>query len=150
MKKLIYSTLLIIGFSVYPSKADFIDTTWRVIGWTGEAWYVNTKDIIGSSQKFYKGEADGIFYNCDFKGQSSTYTTYETVDKFLANPEFELFKPAEKELNSSGPEVFVHRITCEGDGNPANRRVLYPFVTTSKRHSAYYLFEGGYFTLYAP
>lgn len=28
--------------------------------------------------------------------------------------------------------------------------VLYPFVTTEKRHSAYYLFEGGYFSLYTP
>ncbi|KQQ72437.1 hypothetical protein ASF70_12975 [Rhizobium sp. Leaf321] len=142
----------VIGALLLPNlaRADFIDTTWTVIGWSGEAWFSNTKNIVGKSQKFYKGEASGIFYSCDNAGQSSTYTTYETVDAFLANPEFELFKPAEKDLRLSGPKVFVHRITCDGGSNPAKRRVLYPFVTTEKRHSAYYLYEGGYFSMYAP
>jgi hypothetical protein len=129
--------------------ADFIDTKWTVVGWTGEAWFANTQNIIGKTQQFHRGEAAGVFYSCDASGQSSTYTTYETVDAFLENPEFELFKPAEKDLRLSGAKVFVHRITCDGHGDPDKRRVLYPFVTTEKRHSAYYLYEGGYFSLFA-
>ena len=150
--KSVLSAAAVIGTLLSPglARADFIDTTWTVIGWTGEVWYANTQNIVGKSQAFFKGEASGTFYSCDFAGQSSTYTTYATVDAFLANPEFELFKPAEKDLRLSGPKVFVHRITCDGDGNPAKRRVLYPFVTTEKRHSAYYLYEGGYFSLYTP
>lgn len=130
--------------------ADYIDTKWSVVGWTGEAWFVEPKNVIGRTQMFHKGEAKGVFYGCDFAGQSSSYTTYETVDEFLANPEFKVFKAAEKDLKLSGPKVFVHRITCEGNGRAENRRVLYPFVTTEKRHSAYYPFEGGFFTLYSP
>ena len=44
-------------------------------------------------------------------------------------------------------ELFVHRITCEGKGDPAARRVLYPFVTTDGRDAAFLPFEGGIFTL---
>jgi hypothetical protein len=151
MLRSLIAALVVSAISVAPqAKADFIDTTWSVIGFTGEPWFVNTQAVIGKSQMFNKGEARGVFFSCDFKGMSSSYTTYATVDDFLKNPEFELFKPAEKELRLSGPKVFVHRITCEGDGNPKLRRVLYPFVTTQKRHSAYYLFEGGYFSLYTP
>ncbi|MQX45739.1 hypothetical protein [Sinorhizobium medicae] len=148
MKKL--ALMLVATVAAFPAKADFIDTTWSVVGWTGEAWYIDTNSVIGKTQRFYKGEAEGVFYQCSFQGQSATYTTYDTVDEFLANPEFKLFKPAEEALRLSGPQVFVHRITCEGDGNPENRRVLYPFVTTQKRHSAYYIFEGGFFSLYTP
>lgn len=137
-------------FNPTHANADFIDTSWTVIGFTGEPYFIEPQAMVGKIQRLNRGEADGAFYRCPFKGQSSTYTTYETVDQFLSNPEFELFRPAEEELRRSGPKVFVHRITCEGAGDPENRRVLYPFVTTQKRHSAYYLFEGGYFTLYAP
>ncbi|MDX0871185.1 hypothetical protein GOE00_31915 [Sinorhizobium medicae] len=152
MREFVFRAFLAAGTLVFPcmSRADFIDTNWTVIGWTGEAWYINTQAVIGKFQSFYKGEASGVFYECDFKGQSSAYTIYDTVEDFLKNPEFETLKPAEKDLRLSGPKIFVHRITCEGEGNPKDRRVLYPFVTTEKRHSAYYLFEGGYFTLSRP
>jgi hypothetical protein len=151
IRKLGLSLAVVVSASLPGNaRADFIDTDWSVIGFTGEAWYADTKAVIGKTQSFHKGEAKGVFYRCDFHGQSSTYTTYDTVEAFLANPEFALFKPAEKDLRISGPKVFVHRITCEGDGNPRDRRVMYPFVTTEKRHSAYYLFEGGYFSLYTP
>lgn len=149
MKRVSFAAALVVLWWA-PATADYIDTTWSVVGWTGEAWYIEPQSVIGKTQMFNKGEAEGIFYKCDFKGQSSTYTTYNSVDDFLEIPEFELFKPAERELRQSGPKVFVHRITCEGSGRPADRRVLYPFVTTEARHSAYYLFEGGYFSLYTP
>jgi len=130
----------------FTAQADYVDTTWVVIGFKGEAWYANTSAVSGSSQRFYKGEAAGVFYQCDYAGQSSTYTTY-TVNEFLANKEFELLKPAEAILRKSGKNIYVHRITCNGNDNPLKRKVLYPFITTDDRYNAYYIYEGGYFSL---
>jgi hypothetical protein len=132
-----------------PAQADFIDTSWSVVGFTGEAWFINTQSVIGQSQTFNRGYAEGVFYNCDYAGQSSTYTRYDN-DAFFANPEFELFLPLREGMTLSSEELFVHRITCEGGGNPAKRRVMYPFVTNEARKSAWYLFEGGVFSLYTP
>jgi len=50
----------------------------------------------------------------------------------------------------SSETLFVHRITCEGGGSSAERGTMYPFVTNEARKSAWYLFEGGVFTLYNP
>ena len=57
------------------AKADFIDTTWSVVGYSGEPWFVSTTDVIGRTQTFNRGSAEGVFFNCDFAGLSSTYTT---------------------------------------------------------------------------
>ena len=132
-----------------PAQADFIDTRWSVVGFTGEAWFINPQSVIGQSQTFNRGYAEGLFYYCDYAGQSSSYTRYDN-DAFFANPEFELFLPLREEMTLSSEVLFVHRITCEGDGNPAKRRVMYPFVTNEARKSAWYLFEGGVFSLYNP
>ena len=141
-------TVLFAGLTS-SAHADFIDTRWSVVGFTGEAWYINSQDIIGKSQLFNRGYAEGVFYNCDYAGQSSTYTRYANED-FFANPEFELFAPERDDMVLSSETLFVHRITCEGNGSSALRRVIYPFVTNEARHSAWYLFEGGVFILYAP
>jgi len=131
------------------AQADFIDTRWSVVGFSGEAWFINPQSVIGQSQTFNRGYAEGVFYNCDYAGQSSSYTRYDN-DAFFANPEFELFLPLREEMTLSSEALFVHRITCEGGGNPAKRRVMYPFVTNEARKSAWYLFEGGVFSLYNP
>jgi hypothetical protein len=131
------------------AKADFIDTTWSVVGFSGEPWFVSTTDVIGRSQTFNRGFAEGVFFNCDFAGMSSTYTTYEP-DDFFANPEFVLFEAVEDGMRLSTSKIYVHRITCEGNGDHLHRQVLYPFVTNDARKSAWYLFEGGVFSLFAP
>ncbi|SEN62157.1 hypothetical protein SAMN04488077_12215 [Roseovarius tolerans] len=131
-----------------PAHADFIDTRWSIVGFNGEAWFINLQTVIGKSQLFNKGYAEGVFYNCDYAGQSSTYTRYEN-DAFFSNPEFGLFAPLREDMSLSSEALFVHRITCEGDGNPTQRRVIYPFVTNEARKSSWYLFEGGVFSLYA-
>ena len=132
-----------------PAQADFIDTRWSVVGFTGEAWFINPQSVIDQSQTFNRGYAEGVFFNCDHAGQSSTYTRYDN-DTFFANLEFEMFLPLREEMTLSSETLFVHRITCEGGGNPAKRRVMYPFVTNEARKSAWYLFEGGVFSLYNP
>ena len=57
----------------------------------GEAWFADTKNIIGKTQDFYKGWSKGVFYSCDYAGQSAIYNSY-TPDKCLKNKEFSLFK----------------------------------------------------------
>lgn len=132
-----------------PARAQSIDTTWLVVGFHGEPWFIDPVHLRGSSQMFNRGFADGVFFSCNFAGLSATYTTYTNAD-FLANPEFSAFQAVEDGLALSSERVFVHRITCEGKGDPQQRRVLYPFVTNEAGASAWYLFEGGVFTLFNP
>ena len=75
----------------FPSiaSAQFLDTKWTVIGYFGELWFAEEEDILGKHQEFYKGWADGVFYSCDYAGQSATYNTH-TIREFLLNKEFEL------------------------------------------------------------
>ena len=129
-----------------PAHADFIDTTWTVTAFTGEAWFVDPDTLIGTTQYFEGGYSEGTFHACDYAGQSASYTTY-APDDFLANPEFAAFATLDDPRLSAAGEIFVHRITCEGGGDPAARRVLYPLVTTDGRDVAFYPFEGGIFTL---
>jgi len=149
MKRFFPTTVTIAAILSTPALADFIDTRWSVVGFTGEAWFINPQSVIDQSQAFNRGYAEGVFYNCDYAGQSSTYNRYDN-DAFFANPEFELFLPLREDMTLSSEALFVHRITCEGGGNPAKRRVIYPFVTNEARKSAWYLFEGGVFSLYNP
>lgn len=129
-----------------PARADFIETTWTVSAFTGESWFIDPAALTGATQSFEGGFAEGAFYACDFAGQSMAYTSYATAD-FLANPEFAAFATLEDPRLSAAGTVFVHRITCEGKGDPAARRILYPFVTTDGRDVAFLPFEGGIFTL---
>lgn len=129
-----------------PAHADFIETTWTVTGFSGEAWFIDPDATQGVSQYFEGGFAEGAFYACDFAGQSMSYTTY-APDDFLANPEFATFAELGDPRLTDAGEIFVHRITCEGKGDPAARRILYPFVTTDGRDAAFLPFEGGIFTL---
>ena len=130
---------------VFPkfSVAQFIDTKWKVIGYVGETWFANPENIIGKYQAFYKGFANGVFYSCDYAGQSMTYNTYSLQD-FLRNKEFKLFK--ENNVLLKDTTIFVHRITCNGKKD-SDRKVMYPFVTVDKSTKAYYLFEGAIFLL---
>lgn len=129
-----------------PARADFIETTWTVTSFSGEAWFIDPDALQGSTQYFEGGFAEGAFYACDFAGQSMAYTTYAPED-FLANPEFASFATLEDARLTEASEIFVHRITCEGKGDPAARRMLYPFVTTDGRDAAFLPFEGGIFML---
>ena len=139
----VYLAAVAVGALAAPARADFIDTVWTVAGFTGEYWYADPSELIGQTQEFHTGFAAGVFYSCDAEGQSATYTTYSLED-FLANPEFILFDGLGEDLFGVTEKLFVHRITCAG-----NRRVMYPFVTTETRDTAYYLFEGGIYLLEA-
>ena len=109
----------------------------------GEAWFADTKNIIGKTQDFYKGWSKGVFYSCDYAGQSATYNSY-TPDEFLKNKEFSLFKKFK--VNFIDEEIFVHRITCNGKKG-FDRKVMYPFITQNNSKKGYYVFEGAIYIL---
>ncbi|WP_109312473.1 hypothetical protein [Ruegeria sp. AU67] len=101
-------------------------------------------EAVGRSQSFNRGFADGVFFTCN-GGLSATYNVYEN-DAFFQNPEFELFLPYREGMELSSERLFVHRISCTSNGFSA----IYPFMTNEARKSAWYLFEGGVFSLFAP
>ena len=141
-----FPTLLVFLSIASPGQADFLDTTWYVEKFTGEAWALDPATIMGAGQNFYRGYSEGIFYSCDYNHQSKTYTTYD-IESFFLNPEFRLFEPLRSEISSSAQTIFVHRITCSSPDDVGNRRVLYPFVTNDVRQQAWYLFEGGVYSM---
>ena len=109
------------------SHANFIDTKWKVSNVVGETWFSKSENIIGKYQEFYKGFSEGVFYSCDYAGQSATYNVYN-LNEFLSNKEFNLFKKLSYELNLIDTKTYVHRITCNGN-NGDGRKVFYPFIT---------------------
>ena len=123
-------------------EAYFIDTEWKIVGYAGEGWFVQPEQIIGQSQSFERGWAGGVFYSCDFAGQSMTYTEYSR-DEFLQNKEFERFKTLQIELEE---DVQVHRISCAGQSSD-DRKIFYPFVTQGLSDTAFYLFEGAVYIM---
>jgi|TARA_B100002003_G_C13599415_1_gene309293 hypothetical protein len=146
MKKLSPYIFLVLIFFNTTVKAHHAYRIWTVTEFLGEAWYVEPNKVIGQTQSFYKGYSEGVFFNCDYKGLSYTHNKY-TLEEFLNNKEFELFKKLKEELKFKDEEVFVNRITCNGDNNPDKRGVFYPFVTIEPGNKAYYLYEGGIFVL---
>lgn len=141
MKKL----LLILMLLPTIIFADFIEAKWEVKSFVGEQSFAEERPVIGKSQSFDGGYAVGVFYNCEFAGQVMTYTKY-TLNEFLANKEFDIFKQYQKELKFDSDEIFVHRISCNGKTD-GDRALIYPFVTTGKRQKAYYLFEKAIYIL---
>ena len=140
---------------LFPAKADMVETTWFVDSFVGDPTFADAKNILGQSQMFYKGSAKGVFYYCNYSGQTMTYNTY-SLNEFLTNKEFDLFAKYKNQLFRiknkpvTPSEVFVHRITCNGKDNPKKRRVLYPFVTlgdSEKWKKAFYLFEEAIYIL---
>ena len=97
--------------------------------------------------------ANGIFYSCDYAGQSATYNSY-SIKEFLENKEFELVNQdnafskvfAQNGLTNENSKVFVHRITCNGK-KISDRKVLYPFITVDGSNKAFYVYEGAIITL---
>jgi hypothetical protein len=128
-----------------PGFAQTVDARWIVTKFAGEAWFAKPKSLIGKSQDIRKGYAQGVFFSCDFEGQSMTYHSYDMAE-FLANKEFDVFAKLRSELGFKGKTVFVHRITCNGK-TAKTRRVLYPFVTVEPGKKAYYLYEGAIYQL---
>ncbi len=154
--KKILKRLVVVGLILFsPSilNAQYIDTKWTVTGYFGELWYAEEKDILNKKQQFFKGWANGVFYSCDYAGQSATYNTY-TIKEFLGNREFGLVNQdnafskvfAQNGLTNENTKVFVHRITCNGK-KVSDRRVLYPFITVDSSNKAFYVYEGAIITL---
>ena len=154
MRLLLLLPLVLLTYWV-PAKADMVATTWFVDSFFGDPTFADPKKILGQRQMFYKGSAKGVFYSCDYSGQTMTYNTYSFVE-FLKHKEFDLFAKYEDQLFKIKNEsvvlskVFVHRISCNGKDDRNKRRVLYPFVTfgvSEKWKKAFYLFEEAIYIL---
>ena len=146
---------LILLTMLFPAKADMVETTWFVDSFVGDPTFADPEKILGQKQMFYKGSAKGVFYSCNYSGQTMTYNTY-SLNELLTNKEFDLFAKYKNQLFKiknkpvTPSEVFVHRITCNGKDNPKKRRVLYPFVTlgdSEKWKRAFYLCEEAIYIL---
>ena len=138
--------LLLIFFINFQASANFVETKWEVKEYFGEAWYAEPESIIGKFQEFYNGYSKGVFYNCDYEGQSYTYTKYESLEEFLKNKEFFLFNKYIDNIEILSGDIYVHRITCNGN-NELSRKVFYPFITFNDLKVGYYLFEGAIYKL---
>ena len=155
LRKILTIQFFVVLILIFPSilNAQYIDTKWTVIGYYGELWFAKEKDIIGKQQQFFKGWADGVFYSCNYAGQSATYNTY-SIKEFLRNKEFALVNQdkafskvfIENNLLNKNRKVFVHRITCNGK-KIIDRKVFYPFITVDGSKKAFYIYEGAIITL---
>ena len=152
----ILEKVVLMGFLfTFPSisSAQSIDTKWTVTGYFGELWFAEEEEILDKHQEFHKGWADGVFYSCDYAGQSATYNTH-AIKEFLGNKEFGLVNQdnafskvfAANGLLNENTKVFVHRITCNGR-KVSDRKVLYPFITVDGYNKAFYVYEGAIITL---
>lgn len=138
-------TIAVLLGGARESNAQGVDGRWVVTDHAGDAWFANVKEIIGKTQTFDKGWAEGVFFECDFGGRSSAFTSYR-IDEFLDNKEFVLFKDLGF-LKKYDGEVFVHRITCDGQ-KQKSRQVLYPFISIKPDWTkSFYLYEGGIYSL---
>ena len=145
MKHLL-SILVLLGFISSANSYPYLDGTyWLITDYAGEKWYSEEDKIIGNYQNFYKGYAEGYFYECDYKGQSKTYNSY-SLNTFFKNPEFDLFEKHKSKMQLEDSTIYVHRITCHGD-SVTERKVLYPLVTQEDK--AFYLYEGAIFFMKA-
>ena len=154
MRLLLLLPLILLTYSM-PAKANYVDVTWIVDSFVGDPTFADPDKILGRRQMFYRGSADGVFYSCDYAGQTKTYNTY-SYKKFLKNEEFDLFAKYKDQLfkinnkKAVPSKVYVHRITCNGKDDPKNRRVLYPFVTLDHQEKwkrAFFLFEEAIYIL---
>ena len=152
----ILTKVVTVGFLLtFPTilSAQYIDTKWTVTGYFGELWFAEEEEILDKHQEFYKGWADGVFYSCDYAGQSATYNTH-TIKEFLGNKEFGLVNQdkafskvfAANGLLNENTKVFVHRITYNGR-KVTDRNVQYPFITVDGSNKAFYVYEGAIITL---
>ena len=155
--KILLKRVVVVGIILhFPSilNAQYIYTKRTVTGYFGELWYAEVKDILGKKQKFFKGWANGIFYSCDYAGQSATYNAYTIKEEFLENKEFEPVNQdnafskvfTQNSLTKENSKVFVHCITCNGK-KVSDRKVLYHLITVERSNKAFYVYEGAIITL---
>ena len=119
MKKLL---LFLIFLFPSISYSNVYDGIWEVTDVVGETWFSLKKRHIGKTQQFYKGFADGVFFNCNYRGLVTTINRY-TLDEFLNKKEFRLFRKYQDELDIVGTKLSVTRKTCTGN-YLANRKVM--------------------------
>jgi len=83
--------IVVLLVSAGVSNSQGVDGSWVVTDHAGDTWFANVEEIIGKTQMFDRGWAEGVFFESDFRGLSKARTSYR-IDEVLANKEFVLFK----------------------------------------------------------
>ena len=79
MKRVFF--LIMFLFHASHAFGQFIDTKWKVMDFLGEAWFADTKNIIGKTQDFY----EGWYIDTVDSGGSRVYAKIEDPDSNDAN-----------------------------------------------------------------
>lgn len=118
-----------------------LDQDWRVSSFTMGAISALSNEeaetLIGEVQHFYKGYAEGPFFQCDYEGLSKSYEVGPFDALMEQLPEAEGFQS----LALGDATVFVHALSCEGNGADAL------FLTNADSTNAYAGLDGVLFEM---
>ena len=135
MKKILL-IILTFGVLISSSYAYPVKTTWVVEKYIGTAPYSKPEELVGKTQRFFKGLAEGAFFNCDYGSLVSNYATY-TYEEFFNDKQFTLFLQQKLKLDfPTNKKVYVEKLTCAD-----NKSVLFPFIQFEDGETAYYEFD---------
>lgn len=113
-----------------------IKTTWVIEKYIGSGAYSDPEEFVGKTQRFFKGLAEGAFFNFDYGGLVSDYATY-TNEEFFNNKQFKLFLQQKSKLNFPiNKKIYVEKLTCAD-----NKTVLFPFIQFKDGEIAFYEFD---------
>lgn len=135
MKKL-FLFILTLSLISSGSYAFPVKTTWVVEKYIGSGAYSDPEELVGKTQRFFKGLAEGAFFNCDYGGLVSDYATY-TNEEFFNNKQFKLFLQQKSKLNFPiNKNIYVEKLTCAD-----NKTVFFPFIQFEDGEMAFYEFD---------
>ena len=135
MKKL-FLFILTLSLISSGSHAFPVKTTWVVEKYIGSGAYSDPEELVGKTQRFFKGLAEGAFFNCDYGGLVSDYATY-TNEEFFNNKQFKLFLQQKSKLNFPiNKNIYVEKLTCAD-----NKTVFFPFIQFEDGEMAFYEFD---------
>ena len=135
MKKLI-SIIILSLFLSGNAYSSPVKTTWVIEKYIGSGAYSDPEKLVGKTQRFFKGLAEGAFFNCDYGGLVSDYATY-TNEEFFNNKQFRLFLQQKSKLNFPiNKKIYVEKLTCAD-----NKTVLFPFIQFEDDEIAFYEFD---------
>ena len=135
MRKLL--SIIVLGLLLSGNAyASPFKTTWVIEKYIGSGAYSDPEEFVGKTQRFFKGLAEGAFFNCDYGGLVSDYATY-TSEEFFNNKQFRLFLQQKSKLNFPiNKKIYVEKLTCAD-----NKTVLFPFIQFEDEEIAFYEFD---------
>mgnify|MGYP003389827494 FL=1 len=143
MKKLLAIVVLGLLFGGNAtSNATPVQTTWVIEKYLLSGAFLDGEKLVGKTQRFHKGLAEGAFFNCNNGGLNSWYATY-SYEEFFNNKQFEYFLQNKSILNfPTDKKIYVEKLTCAD-----NKSVLFPFIQFEDEDIGFYEFDNGFYQL---